>query len=190
MFINWKSHELQVKLVYCGPPLSGKTTNLEKIHARVPETQRSQLVSIKTRGDRTLFFDFMEMELNEIKGFKPKFKLYTVPGQVYYAATRKVVLTDVDGIIFVADSSVQRLAANRKAFEDTCQQLEEVNRPISSLPFILQCNKQDMPDAIKPELLARFLKIHHLPYLPAVALQGQGTVETLKAIINQVITRL
>jgi small GTP-binding protein len=190
MFINWKLRELQVKLVYYGPPLSGKTTNLEQIHTRVPQSKRSDLVSVKTREDRTLFFDFMQMELNEIKGLQPKFKLYTVPGQVYYEATRKLVLKDVDGLVFVADSSVQRLAANRRAMQDMWRQLKELNRSPRDIPFVLQCNKQDLADAVDPALLGRFLGVMSAPIFPAVAVDGKGTVETLKSLINSVIANI
>jgi mutual gliding-motility protein MglA len=190
VFINSKLREMQIKLVYYGPPLSGKTTNLEQIHARVPLKQRSDLVSVKTREDRTLFFDFMQLELNEIKGLKPKFKLYTVPGQSYYAATRKLVLKDVDGLVFVADSSVQRLAANRHAIVDMWQQIKELGRSPTNIPFILQCNKQDLPDAVDPALLARFLRVPNTLNIPAVAINGEGAVETLKQIIAQVIARI
>ena len=190
MFINWELRELHAKLVYYGPPLGGKTTNIEQIHARVPEKQRSELVSVKTRQDRTLFFDFMQMELKEINGLQPKFKLYTVPGQVYYEATRKLVLKDVDGVVFVADSSIQRLAANRRTLEDMWRQLQELGRSPHDIPFVLQCNKQDLPDAVKPDLLARFLNVTTAPVIPAVAIEGQGTIETLKNLISQVIQRL
>jgi hypothetical protein len=190
MFINWKLRELQVKLVYYGPPLSGKTTNLEQIHGRVPSSRRSDLVSVKTREDRTLFFDFMQLELNEIKGLQPKFKLYTVPGQVYYEATRKLVLKDVDGLVFVADSSIQRLAVNRRAMNDMWRQLKELGRSPEDIPFVLQCNKQDLPDAVDPKLLGRFLAVPDAAIIPAVAANGNGTAETLKALINQVIARI
>lgn len=190
MFINWNLREIQVKLVYYGPPLSGKTTNLEKIHGRVPPTRRSDLISVKTREDRTLFFDFMQLELNEIKGLQPKFKLYTVPGQAYYEATRKLVLKDVDGLVFVADSSVQRLAANRKAMNDMWRQLHEMGRSATDIPFILQCNKQDLPDAVEPNLLGRFLAVPETTIIPAIAANGAGTAETLKALISQVIAKI
>jgi hypothetical protein len=190
MFINWKLRELQIKIVYYGPPLSGKTTNLEQLHLRVPENRRGDLVSVKTREDRTLFFDFMQVELNEIKGLKPKFKLYTVPGQVYYAATRKIVLKDVDGLIFVADSSVTRLAANRRAMADMWAQLQELNRSPEDIPFVLQCNKQDLDDAVDPALLARFLRVPEATNIPATAFEGAGVAETLKAIIAQVVTKI
>jgi signal recognition particle receptor subunit beta len=190
MFINWKLRELHVKIVYYGPALSGKTTNLEKIHARLPHDRRTDLVSVKTREDRTLFFDFMQVELGQVKGLQPKFKLYTVPGQVYYEATRKLVLRDVDGLVFVADSSQQRLAANRRAMQDMWRQLRESGRSPEDMPFVLQCNKQDLPDAVPTELLGRFLAVPQATNIPAVALDGQGTAETLKAIIGLVIARL
>ena len=190
MFINWKLHELHVKLVYYGPPLSGKTTNLEKIHKRVPETNRSNLVSVKTREDRTLFFDFMQMELSEIKGLKPKFKLFTVPGQVYYAATRKLVLQDVDGIIFVADSSAKRFGVNRQSVQDMWKQLDELGIAREEVPLVLQCNKQDLKDAVPPPLLSRALELSNYPALPAMAMNGEGTTETLKELIGLVIARL
>lgn len=190
MFINWKLREIQIKIVYYGPPLSGKTTNLEQVHLRVPEKKRSELVSVKTRDDRTLFFDFMQVELNEIKGLQPKFKLYTVPGQTYYAATRKLVLKDVDGLVFVADSSVQRLAVNRRAIQDMWSQLAELGRSREDIPFVLQCNKQDLADAVNPQLLARFLQLPDATNIPATAIEGQGVTETLKQIINQVIVQI
>lgn len=190
MFINWKMRELHVKIVYYGPPLSGKTTNLEQVHNRVPQAQRSDLVSVKTREDRTLFFDFMEMNLGQINGLKPKFKLYTVPGQVYYEEIRKLVLRDVDGLVFVADSSLKRLAANRQSLNNMWEQLREIGRSVDDIPFVLQCNKQDLADAVKPDLLGRFLGAPEAVTFGAVALNGTGTTETLKSIISQVIKKL
>ena len=190
MFINWRLHELQIKLVYYGPPLSGKTTNLEQIHGQVPEQKRSDLVSVKTREDRTLFFDFMQMELNEIKGLKPKFKLYTVPGQTYYAATRKLVLKDVDGVVFVADSSAKRLRLNQQAMIDMMKQLSALGRSPKNIPFVLQCNKQDLPDAVPPHLMARLLKVPEKLTTTAVAINGEGTSKTLKKLIGQVMARI
>lgn len=190
MYINWNQREMHIKLVYYGPPLSGKTTNLEQLHKLVPQPNRSELVSVKTREDRTLFFDFMQIELSEIKGLKPKFKLYTVPGQTYYEATRKLVLQDADGIVFVADSSVKRLAANRRAMDDMQRQLKEMNRQADNVPLVLQCNKQDLKDGIDHELLGRFLKVPDTPNFPAVAIKGDGISETLKCLINLVITKI
>jgi small GTP-binding protein len=190
MFINWKLRELHVKLVYYGPALSGKTTNLEQLHKRLPPTRRSELVSVKTREDRTLFFDFMELELGQVQGLQPKFKLYTVPGQTYYEATRKLVLRDVDGLVFVADSSAKQLAANRRAINNMWQQLSELGRSPENIPFVLQCNKQDLPDAVKPDLLQRFLKAESAQMIPATAIESKGVTETLKLLVTQVITRL
>lgn len=189
MFINWNERELHIKIVYYGPPLSGKTTNLEQLHGRLPANRRTELISVKTRDDRTLFFDFMQLELGQVKGLRPKFKLYTVPGQTYYEATRKLVLRNVDGLVFVADSSVTRLAANRQAIQDMWRQLAELNHE-NNIPFVLQCNKQDLDDAVKPELLSRFLAVPEAPTFAAVAMTGEGTTETLKHIIGQVIARL
>lgn len=191
MFINWNTRELQVKLVYYGPPLSGKTTNLERLHHRLPQNKRTDLLSVKTREDRTLFFDFMQVELNEVKGLQPKFKLYTVPGQVYYEATRKLVLQDADGVVFVADSSLQRLAANRRAMQDMRRQLQEMGRPAQEIPFVLQCNKQDSGDAVKPTLLARFLDVSETtPIIPATAVQDEGVSETLRHLIQLVLRKI
>lgn len=189
MFINWNERELHIKIVYYGPPLSGKTTNLEQLHGRLPADKRTDLVSVKTREDRTLFFDFMQLELGQIKGLHPKFKLYTVPGQTYYEATRKLVLRDVDGVVFVADSDVSRLAANRRAMQDMWRQLAELQKD-EKIPFVLQCNKQDLPNAVKPELMSRFLAVPESPTFAAIAVNGQGTAETLKHIIGQVIALL
>lgn len=190
MYINWRQKELYLKLIYYGPPLSGKTTNLEQIHKMMPPQKRSELVSVKTHEDRTLFFDFMEMELNEINGLKPKFKLYTVPGQVYYAATRKLVLKDVDGLVFVADSSNQRMSNNHHSFVEMKKQLDELGQSLSKIPLILQCNKQDMQDAVPVEKISRLLGIEQSETVPAVATTGQGTTETLKKVIGKVISRL
>lgn len=190
MFINWELRELHAKIVYYGPPLGGKTTNIEQIHARIPEKNRSELVSVKTRNDRTLFFDFMQMELNEINGLRPKFKLYTVPGQVYYEATRKLVLRDVDGVVFVADSSIQRLKVNHQTIQDMWRQLGELGKPPKDIPFVLQCNKQDLVDAVETALLARVLGVTQAPIIPAIAMEGKGTAETLKNIIGQIIKKL
>lgn len=190
MFVDWNQRELHVKVVYYGPPLSGKTTNLEHIHGRLPENRRGELVSVSTRQDRTLFFDFMELDLGTVNGLKPKFKLYTVPGQVYYEATRKVVLKGVDGVVFVADSSVKRLADNRDALRDMRRHLRQLGRDRGELPFVLQCNKQDLSDAVNPELLARALAVSRTATVPAVAIHGDGTTETLRHIVSQILNTL
>lgn len=190
MFVNWNKKELHLKLVYYGPPLSGKTTNLEQIHQKLPQNNRSNLVSVKTQEDRTLFFDFMELELNKIHGLTPKFKLYTVPGQVYYAATRRLILKGADGLVFVADSSVDRLAVNKQSMQEMWQQLEELKQLSRNVPLILQCNKQDLPNAVPPHLLSKFLSIPETETIPAAALKGTGVSKTLQSIIQLVIKRL
>lgn len=189
MFVNWETREVYYKLVYYGPPLSGKTTNLEQLHQDLPQPARSDLVSVKTREDRTLFFDFMELSLGQINGMQPKFKLYTVPGQSYYAATRQLVLHDVDGLIFVADSASDRLQENQRAMKDMHQQLQALDLSVQDLPFVLQCNKQDLDNAIEPNLLAWFLSVKQAPIIPAVAIQKRGTRETLKQLMGLVLKK-
>ncbi|MEM7800941.1 MAG: ADP-ribosylation factor-like protein [Chloroflexota bacterium] len=191
MFINWQQREINLKLIYYGPPLSGKTTNLEQIHRQLPASKRGEMLSVKTREDRTLFFDFMELELNPINGLKPKFKLYTVPGQVYYAATRKLVLKDVDGLVFVADSSARRMENNRHSYREMGIQLQELRRSIDNVPLILQCNKQDLPDAVTPAEMRQKLRVpSSISILPAAAVNGQGVPDTLKSLMGMVIGRL
>lgn len=191
MFINWQQREINLKLIYYGPPLGGKTTNLEQIHQQLPPSKRGEMVSVKTKEDRTLFFDFMELELNPINGLKPKFKLYTVPGQVYYAATRKLVLKDVDGLVFVADSSAQRMENNRHSYLEMGKQLQELGRSIETVPLILQCNKQDVADAVSPEEIRRNLEVpDSIKTIPAVAIHGKGVPDTLKSLMGMVIGRL
>ena len=189
MFVNWETNEVHYKLVYYGPPLSGKTTNLEQLHQQLPQPSRSDLVSVKTREDRTLFFDFMELSLGQINGMQPKFKLYTVPGQSYYAATRQLVLRNVDGLVFVADSASNRLKDNQQAMSGMHQQLQTLGLSLQDLPFVLQCNKQDLDNAIEPNLLAYFLSVKQAPIIPAVALQKKGTGETLKQLMGLVLKK-
>lgn len=190
MFVDWNQRELHVKVVYYGPPLSGKTTNLEQIHGRLPKDRRGEIVSVNTREDRTLFFDFMELDLGAVNGLTPKFKLYTVPGQVYYKATRRIVLKGVDGVVFVADSSVKRIDDNRRALHDMRRHLQQLGHERGEVPFILQCNKQDLSDAVKPELLGRALAVPRAVTVPAIAIRGEGTTETLRRIVSQTLDTL
>ncbi|MEM7032240.1 MAG: ADP-ribosylation factor-like protein [Chloroflexota bacterium] len=186
MFVNWQLRELNLKIVYYGPALSGKTTNLEKIHAHISPKRRGDLVSLKTSEDRTLYFDFMQLELGKISGLTPKIQLYTVPGQAYYEASRKLVLRGADGIVFVADSAPDRLKANKIAWENMKAHLLALNLPLD-LPVVVQFNKRDLPDALPLPHLRRALGTVSVPIFEAVAQEGTGVPDTLKMIINKVV---
>lgn len=190
MHFNWQSHELNLKIVYYGPALSGKTTNLEQIHRRLDPGRRSELVSLKTHEDRTLFFDFMELELGKIGGLMPKIRLYTVPGQTYYEASRRLVLRGADGVVFVADSNVDCLEANLEAWTQMHDHLASFEMPVSQTPLVVQCNKQDMPSALSVPILKRLLQVDGIPMLPSVATRGDGVLETLRAITLGVMSRV
>ncbi len=188
MFINWQSRELNLKIVYYGPALSGKTTNLEQIHARIDPKRRGELVSLKTHEDRTLFFDFMQLELGRIGGLVPKIQLYTVPGQVYYEASRRIVMRGVDGIVFVVDSSASRLNDNLESWASMKMNLAALNIPMRNVPVVVQLNKRDLPTALPLVTLTSVLPINGYPRLEAVAFQSKGVFDTLKAIVNAVVT--
>ncbi len=187
MFINWKTREINLNIVYYGPALSGKTTNLEQIHARTKPAARSELFTLNTHEDRTIFFDFMQLEVGQIAGLRPKFGLYTVPGQVYYEATRETVLRRADGLVFVADSQPARLADNVVSWENMQQQLLRINRPMQTMPLVVQFNKRDAPGALPTAALRDALKVGKLPCFEAVAIQGIGVPETLQAAIRYVL---
>ncbi|MEN8241487.1 MAG: ADP-ribosylation factor-like protein [Chloroflexota bacterium] len=192
MFINQKLGEINIKIVYYGPPLSGKTTNLEHIHQRIPAQQRGELVSLKTRGDRTLFFDYMQLELPPIQGMKPKFNLYTVPGQVAYTASRKLVLQGADAVIFVADSQSDRMQDNLQSLYDLYQNLKEAGTDPQQTPLVVQFNKRDLEDAAPTSEIKEVLRLQNydIPSFEAVATQGDGVIETLKLTINNVLHKL
>jgi signal recognition particle receptor subunit beta len=187
MFINWQLHELNLKVVYYGPALSGKTTNLEQIHARIDPKRRGNLVSLKTSEDRTLYFDFLQVELGKINGLTPKIHLYTVPGQSYYEASRRLVLRGADGVVFVVDSDEKRLGDNLRAWMDMKNHLNQLGTPVTHMPVVIQFNKQDLPDALSTLVLRKMLNMGSYPSFAAVANDGQGVFDTLKAIINGVI---
>jgi signal recognition particle receptor subunit beta len=189
MFINWKLREINLKIVYYGPSLSGKTSSLEYIHQRTRPDRRGELISLKTREDRTLYFDYMQFEMGEISGLKPRFNIYTVPGQVYYRGTRKLVLKGVDGIVFVADSQAQRLNENVEAIEDLYEDLEDLGFVPEEIPLILQCNKRDLPDIVPVPTLKESLGLNGVPTYESVAIDGIGVLDGLKTIISQVVTR-
>lgn len=190
MFINRKLGELNLKVVYYGPSLGGKTTNLEYIHGTIDPKLRSELVSLKTQEDRTLFFDFLQLELGHIRGLKPKFNLYTVPGQVIYAASRKLVLEGADGVVFVADSQAERVQDNIDLLANLGIYLSKIGQGLSDYPLVLQCNKQDLPSALQPEVLRSRLRQNGIPCVGSVATEGEGVFETLKTIINLVVSKI
>jgi small GTP-binding protein len=190
MHINWQLRELNLKIVYYGPALSGKTTNLEQIHARVDPQKRSELVSLKTHEDRTLFFDFLQLELGKIGTLTPKIQLYTVPGQTYYEASRKLVLRGTDGVVFVVDSASNRLKDNVESWRSMLSHLEALQIPVAKLPLIVQFNKQDLPNALKPDMLKMLLRLNGQPTVPAVAMRGEGVFDTLKLITRNVIAQV
>lgn len=190
MFINWQLKELNLKIVYYGPALSGKTTNLEQIFHKVDPSRRSELVSLKTHEDRTLYFDFLQLELGKISGLTPKIHLYTVPGQTYYEASRRLVLRGADGVVFVADSSAARITENLMSWRDMFSHLQTLGISPYRMPVIVQCNKQDLPDALEPQIIKRLLRLNGQPVFPAVAVKGQGVFDTLKTAINQVVRQI
>lgn len=187
MFINWKLREINLKIVYYGPALSGKTTNLQYIHAKSNPNIRGELVSLKTRGDRTIYFDFLQLELGQIAGLKPRFNLYTVPGQVYYVGSRKLVLQGADGVVFVADSQWNRMKANIDMVRNMEQNLREMGYTKNSIPLVLQCNKRDLPAIAPVKLIRHQLGRNGAPCFESTATHGDGVFDTLKAIINLVV---
>jgi hypothetical protein len=188
MHINWREQEIDIKIVYYGPPLSGKTTNLEQIHARMAGPKRSELVSLKTQEDRTLFFDFLPLDIGQIGPLKPRFNLYTVPGQSVYRATRRLILEDVDGIVLVADSQRSRLADNERSLREMKRHLHALGYHWYKVPLVLQYNKRDLSDLSPESTLQRYLNPDNaLPYFCSVATEGVGVIPTLKHIVNLVL---
>ncbi len=190
--VNFTTREITCKIVYYGPGRSGKTTNLQYIYGRVPDERRGRMVSLATQTDRTLFFDFLPLELGAISGFKTRFQLYTVPGQVYYNATRKLVLQGADGVVFVADSQARQLDENLESVQNLHANLLEQGLDVRALPVVLQYNKQDLPPELilKPAELDEALNFRGWPSFPADALSGTGVFETLKAISEGVLRKL
>ena len=189
MFINWKLREINLKIVYYGPSLSGKTSSLQYIHSRTKPERRGEMISLKTREDRTLYFDYMQFEMGEISGLKPRFNMYTVPGQVYYRGTRKLVLKGVDGIVFVADSQAKRLDENVEAIRDLFEDLEDLGFDPKQMPLILQCNKRDLPEILPVSTLKEQLGLNGVPTYESVAIDGVGVLDGLKHVISQVVTK-
>jgi signal recognition particle receptor subunit beta len=189
-FINYASREINCKIVYYGPGLCGKTTNLQHIYDSTAPQAKGKLISLATETDRTLFFDFMPLELGTVRGFKTRFHLYTVPGQVYYDASRKLILKGVDGVVFVADSQEERMDANVESLYNLEDNLAAQGYDLKQLPYVLQLNKRDLPNVIPMEDLAYELKKKDEPVFEAVATTGEGVFDTLKAVAKQVLTEL
>jgi hypothetical protein len=188
--INYSSREINCKIVYYGPGLCGKTTNIQYVYQKVAPETKGKLITLATEMDRTLFFDFLPLELGSVKGFKTRFHLYTVPGQVYYDASRKLILRGVDGIVFVADSQTSRYDANIESLYNLYENLEDYKLSVHELPFVIQYNKRDMPDIISLEDLEQELNPDGYPSLEAVAVKGVGVFDTLKTVAKGILQRL
>ena len=186
-FINYASREINCKIVYYGPGLGGKTTNLQCIYERTNPQNKGQLISLATETDRTLFFDFLPLDLGTVRGFRTRFHLYTVPGQVFYDASRKLILKGVDGVVFVADSQEMRLDADLEALDNLKINLRDNGFDLMTMPYVLQLNKRDLPNAVAVEKLKQVLLIKGEPVFEAVAPKGIGVFETLKAVAKQVL---
>jgi mutual gliding-motility protein MglA len=189
-FINYSSREINCKIVYYGPGLCGKTTNLQYIYKKTNPDSKGKMISLATETERTLFFDFLPLALGEIRGFKTRFHLYTVPGQVFYDASRKLILKGVDGVVFVADSQVERMEANIESIENLRLNLAEQGYNLDAVPFIIQYNKRDLPNVVPIDELKKSLNPKALPDFEAVATDGTGVFDTLKAIAKLVIMEL
>jgi signal recognition particle receptor subunit beta len=188
--INYSSREINCKIVYYGPGLCGKTTNIQYVYNKVAPETKGKLITLATEMDRTLFFDFLPLELGTVRGFKTRFHLYTVPGQVYYDASRKLILRGVDGVVFVADSQSSRYDANIESLYNLHENLEEYNLHVDELPFVIQYNKRDMPEIIGLDDLEEELNPEGYPSLEAVAITGVGVFDTLKTVAKGILQKL
>lgn len=189
-FINYSSREINCKIVFYGPGLCGKTTNLQWIYKKTNPDSKGKMISLATETERTLFFDFLPLALGEIRGFKTRFHLYTVPGQVFYDASRKLILKGVDGVVFVADSQIERMEANIESIENLRSNLAEQGYDLNKVPLIVQYNKRDLPNVVPVEEMRRALNQRSVPDFEAVATDGTGVFDTLKAIAKLVIMEL
>jgi hypothetical protein len=189
-FINYSSREINCKIVYYGPGLCGKTTNLQYVYAKTNPDAKGKMISLATETERTLFFDFLPLSLGEIRGFKTRFHLYTVPGQVFYDASRKLILKGVDGVVFVADSQIERMEANLESVENLRVNLAEQGYDLSKIPYVVQYNKRDLPNIATVDELKRLLNPRGVPEFQAVAPTGVGVFDTLKAVAKLVLTEL
>ena len=188
--INADKREIDLKIVYCGPAMCGKTTNVQCIHKMLAPQQRGELVSLATKDDRTLFFDFLSVELGDVRGFKTRFHLYTVPGQVHYALTRRAVLTGVDGVVLVIDSQIDKLQENIESLKDLGKNLRYYKKDITTFPLVLQYNKRDLPDIMPADEINTMFNILDVPAFESSAVTGMGVMETLTAICKIVLTQM
>lgn len=189
-FINYSSREINCKIVYYGPGLCGKTTNLQYIYRKTNPEQKGKLISLATETERTLFFDFLPLALGDIRGFRIRFHLYTVPGQVFYAASRKLILKGVDGVVFVADSQIERMDANMESLDDLKINLAEQGYAIEKLPYAIQYNKRDLPGIAPIDEMNKILNLNGAPWFKAIATTGVGVFETLKGVAKHVLLEL
>ncbi len=189
-FINYPSREINCKIVYYGPGLCGKTTNLQHIYSKTNPDLKGKMISLATETERTLFFDFLPLALGQIRGFKTRFHLYTVPGQVFYDASRKLILKGVDGVVFVADSQIERMEANVESLDNLRTNLGEQGYDLAKLPYLIQYNKRDLPNAAPLEEMKRLLNPGGVPEFEACATVGKGVFETLKGVAKGVLSDL
>ena len=188
--VNYATREITCKIVYYGPGRSGKTTNLQYIYSRVPWDRKGEMVSLATEADRTLFFDFLPLDLGQISSFSTRFQLYTVPGQVYYNATRKLVLQGADGVVFVADSQRNQIEDDIESFKNLQENLLEHGIDIREIPVVIQYNKRDLPNILAIDLLEEELNFRDVPSFPASALLGEGVFDTLRSVSESVLKKL
>ena len=189
-FVNYHTKEINCKIVYYGPGLGGKTTNIQYIYQRTSSQNKGQMITLNTENERTLFFDFLPLDLGEIRGFKTRFHLYTVPGQVFYEASRKLILRGVDGLVFVADSQVERMEANIESLQSLERNLSEQGYDLSRIPIVMQWNKRDLPNIVPVEDLQQQLNRRKVPAFEAIATNGEGVFETLKMVSKSVLLNI
>lgn len=190
MFINWATNEITLKIVYYGPGLGGKTTSLQYIYRHLDPSLRGNLVTLNTREDRTLFFDFLQLDFGKILHRQPRFNLYTVPGQVYYAESRRIILSGVDGIVFVADAQKDRMDDNLESLLDLEQNLIAAGKTLQYFPWVLQINKVDLPNREHPKILTEKLNYFGVPQIESVATEGIGIMQALKLILSMVVKKI
>jgi len=189
-FVNYHTKEINCKIVYYGPGLGGKTTNIQYVYQRTTTQSKGKMVTLNTENERTLFFDFLPLDLGTIRGFKTRFHLYTVPGQVFYEASRKLILRGVDGIVFVADSQVERMEANLESLEGLKKNLTEQGYDFDNIPIVFQWNKRDLPNIASFQDMQKKMNEKDLPCFEAIAVKGDGVFETLKSISKLVLLNI